>query len=261
MKKSFIVCDNVTFGYTKDLPVLKQASFEIEEGEFIAVIGPNGGGKTTLLRLLMGFCTPWQGSIELFGQSTSKHPSGIAYVPQNLRFDKQFPITVLEVVLGGRLSSLSWFGTFSQYDKECALHALEQVGLQEYAKKAFGTLSGGQMQRVLIARALAQKPSTLLLDEPTANVDIEAEEGLYELINELKGQHTIIMVTHDIRAIINNVKKILCVQGRVALIQPETLCEHFAMGLYHYPLIETTKSHFKAETFVKNAFHNTSSFL
>ena len=176
-----------------------------------------------------------------------------------ISIDKQFPITVLELVLGGRLSSLSWFGTFSRHDKELAMQALRQVGLHEYAKRSFGTLSGGQMQRALIARALVQNPSVLLLDEPTANVDIEAEEGLYELINELKGKHTIIMVTHDIRAIINNVKKILCVQGRVALISPETICEHFALGLYHYPLIETTKSHFKAETFVKNAFHNTSS--
>lgn len=249
-----IEVNDITFGYSKQESVISHATFDVMEGEFIAVIGPNGGGKTTLLKLLLGFYTPWSGSISIFGSDAKKYPSGIAYVPQNVKFDRQFPISVLELVLGGVLSSLSLFGSFGKQDKIKAMQALEQVGLESLANRPFGTLSGGQAQRVLIARALVQEPKILLLDEPTANVDIEAEANIYELILKLQGKHTCIMVTHDIRAIIQNVKKVLCVQGQVSIINPQTLCEHFALGLYHYPLIETQESHFKTESFAKTTF-------
>lgn len=249
-----IVANNLTYGYSKAEAVISSAHFTIEEGEFVAVIGPNGGGKTTLLKLLMGFYTPWSGSISICGLPAAHYPSGVAYVPQNLRFDRQFPISVEALVLGGKASTLSFWGRYSKKAKEQAMHALDQVGLADYASRAFGTLSGGQAQRALIARALVQEPKILLLDEPTANVDIEAEANIYELILQLQGRHTIVMVTHDIRAIIGNVKKVLCVQGQVSVINPDKLCEHFALGLYHYPLIETTKSHLTKETFAKTTF-------
>ena len=237
--------ENVSFGYTKEEPIITNASFSIKKGEFIGIIGPNGGGKTTLLKLLMGFLTPWSGSISIFGKNPKEYPNGIAYVPQALRFDKQFPITVLELTLGGRLSHLPWWGCFSKNDREIALEALEKVKLTEFANKPFGTLSGGQAQRALIARALASHPSLLLLDEPTANVDTQAEGEIQELLLQLQNELTILMVTHDIRAIIQQVGRVLCVQRHVESITPHDLCEHFALGLYHYPLIQTSTHHLK----------------
>src|SRR5437868_14861374 len=116
-----ISCKQVSFGYNKKEPILLNVSFDVNDGEFIGIIGPNGGGKTTLLKLLMGFLEPWEGEISIYGNSTLKHPNGIAYVPQTLRFDKQFPITVKELVLGGRLSKLPWWGLFSKEDEKQAL--------------------------------------------------------------------------------------------------------------------------------------------
>ncbi|MDB6081771.1 MAG: ABC-type transporter, ATPase subunit [Chlamydiia bacterium] len=238
-----ISIQDLSFGYNKGEPTITHATFDVKEGEFIGIIGPNGGGKTTLLKLLMGFLDPWKGSISIFGQSPKKHPNGIAYVPQQLRFDKQFPITTFELVLGGRLSNLPWWGSFSKEDRERALHSLEQVHLSDYAKKPFGTLSGGQAQRALIARALTSNPKILLLDEPTSSVDAQAEADIHELLSKIRKNLTILMVTHDIRSVINHVERVLCVQGRVESMSPAELCEHFALGLYHFPLIQTPQSH------------------
>ena len=249
-----ILVEGVTFGYDDAESIIQDVSFTIQQGEFVGIIGPNGGGKTTLLKLLMGFLEPATGQISICGKSPKHHPNGIAYVPQQLRFDKQFPITVMELVLGGRLSHLSWWGKFSEEDKNQALLALEKVQLIDLKDRAFGTLSGGQAQRALIARALAGNPKILLLDEPTANVDSQAEADILDLLLEIKSNLTILMVTHDIRAIIHTVGRILCVQNRVDSMSPEQLCEHFALGLYHFPLIETTKSHLKPESFAKTTF-------
>lgn len=245
MTDTIISLTNVSFGYTKGDAILKDATFAVKEKEFIGVIGPNGGGKTTLFKLIMGFLDPWEGAISVFGKSPKKHPNGIAYVPQQLRFDKQFPITTIELVLGGRLSTLPWWGAFSKKDEEIAYHALEQVQLLAYALKPFGTLSGGQAQRALIARALASEPKILLLDEPTASVDVQAEADIHELLEKIRKNLTILMVTHDIRSIINQVERVLCVQGRVDSMSPAVLCEHFALGLYHFPLIQTPITHLK----------------
>lgn len=241
---------HVFFGYNKQEPIIVDANIEVQKGEFIGIIGPNGGGKTTLLKLLMGFLEPWKGEISLFGKSPKNYPNGIAYVPQVLRFDKQFPITVMELVLGGRLSNLPWWGVFSKNDRAQAMSALEKVKLEDIASRPFGTLSGGQAQRALIARALASDPQILLLDEPTANVDVQAEAEIYDLLLELRKHLTILMVTHDIRAVIQQVERVLCVQRQVDSITPSGLCEHFALGLYHFPLIQTTESHLKPESFL-----------
>jgi len=249
-----ICVENLSFGYVKGEYIIQNASFTIEDHEFVGIIGPNGGGKTTLFKLLLGFLEPWEGSISISGKSPKKHPNGIAYVPQQLRFDRQFPITVLEVVLGGRLSNLSFFGQFAKSDHTTALISLEKVQLADFAKRPFGELSGGQMQRVLIARALAMNPSILLLDEPTASVDSEAEASIYELLKQLRKELTILMVTHDIRAVINDVDRVISVQRHIETMSPSTLCEHFAMGLYHFPLIETGRGHLPNEAIAKTGF-------
>ncbi len=246
-----IVADGVSFGYTKDEPVLQNVSFEVQEGEFVGLIGPNGGGKSTLLKLLIGFLEPWQGSISIFGKPASSYPNGVGYVPQALHYDRHFPISVLDLVLGGRLSELSWTGRFSKLDKEIAHHALEQVNLIDFCDKSFGTLSGGQAQRALIARALATEPKALLLDEPLAAVDVQAEADFYDVLHKIRKSLTIMMVTHDIQAIIQHVKRILLVQGSVMSLEPGQVCEHFALGLYHYPLINTPEQHFAKTNFTR----------
>jgi zinc transport system ATP-binding protein len=244
--------EGVSFGYTKNEPILKNVSFTIEQGEFLGIIGPNGGGKTTLLKLLMGFFVPWTGKISIFGKEPTKYPNGIAYVPQALSTDRQFPISVLDLVLEGRLSLLPWWGSFSKEDREAAMQALKLVKLEDLSHRPFGMLSGGQAQRALIARALAQNPKVLLLDEPMSYVDIQAEADLYDILSEIQGSITCLMVTHDIRAVIQKVKRILCVQGTLMSLEPSEVCEHFALGLYHFPLMLTPTSHLKPKAvFVK----------
>jgi zinc transport system ATP-binding protein len=241
MNKSPVIdVKNLSFAY-QDTFVLKDASFHIDAGEFVGIIGPNGGGKTTLLKLLMGFLKPTEGMIQVFNHSPTQVQQRLAYVPQSMRFDRQFPISALDVVLLGKLSQLTWYGRYRHKDKVAACEALEKVGLLAFKDHAFGALSGGQAQRVLIARALVSNPELLLLDEPTASVDAHAESEIYTLLQNLKGTMTIVMVTHDLKAATDYVQKVICVQRSVATLTPKDVCEHFAMGLYHPPLINMTK--------------------
>lgn len=236
--------DQVAFSY-QSTPVLKQVSFQVFPGEFIGMIGPNGGGKTTLLKLILGFLKPTQGTLRVFGQQADVHstePIRLAYVPQSVRFDRDFPISVEEVVLSGVISHLPWYGRFKNIDRKAAKKALEDIGLAHLSKSPFGTLSGGQAQRVLIARALVSQPQLLLLDEPTASVDSQAEADIYAILKKLKGQITILMVTHDLRVAIDQVERVLCVQGSVISLKPEEICKHFAFGLYHMPLISPSST-------------------
>jgi zinc transport system ATP-binding protein len=237
MKESVVNFENVTFSY-QDTPVLKDLNFTIQRNEFVGIIGPNGGGKTTLLKLMMGFLKPSKGKIQIFGDNPANSLNSIAYVPQTARFDRQFPISVMELVLSGRLSHLPWHGQYSKLDKEKAFQALEKVNLTHLKNAAFGTLSGGQAQRALIARALVSEPKLLLLDEPTASVDAKAEADIYNILESLKGQMTMMMVTHDLAAVVNKLERVLLVQGSVLSLTPKEVCEHFAVGLYHGPLIK-----------------------
>ncbi len=247
--KTAISVKGISFGYSREEPVLKNVSFDVAEGEFVGLIGPNGGGKTTLLKLLMGFLEPWEGQISIFSKSASGYPNDVGYVPQALHYDRTFPISVIDLVLQGRLSKLGWMGRFTKQDKEIALHAIEQVGLTDFRDKSFGNLSGGQAQRALIARALATEPKVLLLDEPLAAVDVQAEADFYDILQKIRKNLTIMMVTHDIQAIIKQVKRVLCVQGSVISLEPGQVCEHFALGLYHFPLLLTPEHHFAKTTF------------
>jgi zinc transport system ATP-binding protein len=227
--------ENVSFAYQQE-PVLKDVSFSIDPGEFVGLIGPNGGGKTTLLKLILGFLKPSSGKILVFGKPAQTALPQISYVPQSLRFDRQFPISVMELVLSGRLSRLPWHGVFSKEDHRAAKEALEKVNMLPFAENTFGTLSGGQAQRALIARALASEPKLLLLDEPTASVDSQAQVDIYTILKGLQGSMTIMMVTHDLNIAIDIVQRVLCVQGGVLPLLPQEVCEHFALGLYHTPL-------------------------
>lgn len=234
---------NVFFAYEKNL-ILEKVDFTIEEGDFVGIFGPNGGGKTTLLQLVMGLLKPDRGEILLWGASPLKNQALIGYVPQIARFDKQFPITVEEVVQMGFLSRLSFWGGLQSEHKKSCLEALEKVGMLDFKDHSFGRLSGGQAQRVLIARALTSSPKLLILDEPTASVDPEAEADILTLLSSLKGTMTILMVTHDLPTIVHKVGRLLCVHRHVHLLSPSEICEHFGLGLYHSPLIKKNQVRF-----------------
>ncbi len=232
-----IQLNSVSFSYECS-PILKNVTLTIQNGEFVGIFGPNGGGKTTLLKILMGFLQPDQGSVLLWDLPPTQARSYIGYVPQISKVDRQFPITVEEVVQMGQLSSLNFFGILSKAAKERSLDALEKVSMLPYKDAAFGQLSGGQAQRVLIARALASDARLLLLDEPTASVDPHAEQEILSLLFSLKGKLTILMVTHDLQTILQKTEKLLCVHREVHPLAPSEVCEHFGLGLYHSPLIK-----------------------
>lgn len=222
--KPVISFRNVTFAYDK-LPILKHASFEISAGEFIGVIGPNGGGKTTALKLILKFLKPQDGEVDASGH--------IGYVPQINSYDKQFPISVLEIILTGCLSQINRWGKYPRAAYEKALELLETFHLTPLKDQPFGSLSGGQAQKTLIARALASDPEILLLDEPTANIDTQTEKQIFAFLKGLKRKKTILIVTHNFDAIIQNAERILCFQHDVSSMKPEEVCKHFSMGMYH----------------------------
>jgi zinc transport system ATP-binding protein len=229
-----IKADKISFQY-EETTVLENVSFEIKQGEFVGIFGPNGGGKTTLLKVLMGFLKPQKGKVELLGKSPKEARESIGYVPQISHLDRQFPITALEVVLMGCLEKSAW-RSHSPHARDKALQALEQVGLLDFKDNAFGTLSGGQAQRTLFARALVSHPSILLLDEPTASVDPDAEETIYTLLEGLKRSMTIMMVTHDLQVMMKKVDRFLCVNQQLTAYSHSQVCDHFTQGLYHPPL-------------------------
>ncbi|MEI6532018.1 MAG: ABC transporter ATP-binding protein [Chlamydiota bacterium] len=227
---------NVFFSYDGVNPILENVSVELKEKQFFAIVGPNGGGKTTFLKLLMGLLEPQKGSIELLGYKPQDVRQKIGYVPQVLRFDKHFPISVEELVLQGLLSKLSWLGRFKTEDIALAHQALESVGLIDYKEAPFGSLSGGQAQRALIARALIGGPDLLLLDEPTASIDNRAEQEIFTLLKRFAQNKTVLMVTHDLNAIAPQVDHVLFINRTLTILNPADVCGHFAMGVYHPPL-------------------------
>jgi len=205
----------VSFSYNGER-VLNRVYFKIFPLDLVSLIGPNGGGKTTLFRLLLGLLKPDQGTIKIFGQHPDRARTRLGYVPQYARFDPRFPISVRDVVTMGRLGNLRT-GPYRNADREATLAALEEVDMADLGSRPFSDLSGGQRQRVLIARALASRPELLLLDEPTANVDRTAEAKLYDLLQRLNQRLTILMASHDVGFVTKFVKQCLCVNRNVIL--------------------------------------------
>ncbi|MFW5928677.1 MAG: metal ABC transporter ATP-binding protein [Thermoplasmatota archaeon] len=211
MTESSIELDDVTisFGETE---VLKNVSVSIDAGEFLGILGPNGGGKTTLLKVLMGLLEPDKGKIRIFGNNPKNASEYIGFVPQYSNFDAQFPIDVWNVVLMGRVGKMGWKPFYSKEDKKIAKRSLKMVNMYDYKDRQISKLSGGQQQRVLIARALATEPKILLLDEPTASIDEKIKSNIYDLLKKLNEEKniTIILVSHDIGIISSYVKKVAC---------------------------------------------------
>ena len=191
--------------------ILENIEIDIKQNEFIGMVGPNGSGKTTLLKIIMGALSPDQGSIEVLGQSPTRSVTEIGYMPQLTPFSREFPISVEEVVLMGRLGKTSSIGFFNKDDKRAAEKAMINVGVEDLKKRAIGSISGGQLQRVLIARALTCEPKIMILDEPTANVDMKIEKDIFDLLKQLNESITIIVVTHDIGFISQYINRVACI--------------------------------------------------
>jgi zinc transport system ATP-binding protein len=211
---------NVGFSYDA-IPVLEDVSFGIKGKSFVSIVGPNGGGKTTLLKLMLGLLKPSRGTITVFGLPADKARSLVGYMPQHVQFDPHFPVTVLDVVLMGRLRRDMRLGPYGKRDKAVCLDALRRLEMYDARNRPFGALSGGQRQRVLVARALAAEPQLLLLDEPTSNVDIAVETELFELLHALSEVITVVVVSHDLGFVSQYVEHVVCVNRRV-LVHPTT---------------------------------------
>ncbi|MGI6368863.1 MAG: metal ABC transporter ATP-binding protein [Anaerolineae bacterium] len=191
-----------------DTDVLEDLSLTVFQGEFVALIGPNGGGKTTLLKLLIGLLSPTTGTIRVLGRSIAQALREVAYVPQEIRFDRDFPVTALDVARMGRLGRRPLLARYSRQDTEAAEGALERLQVHHLRNRPIGALSGGERQRVYIARALASDPRLLLLDEPLANVDPEARVTIEELLATLGQEMTILMSTHDVGGLLPEIDRI-----------------------------------------------------
>ncbi|MGK0189057.1 MAG: zinc transport system ATP-binding protein [Verrucomicrobiales bacterium] len=211
--EAIVRLSGVGFSYD-DVAVLRDVSFSIRPRESVCIVGPNGGGKSTLLKLLLGLLQADCGSIEVFGSRPKTGRHRIGYMPQSVHFDPLFPITVRDVVLMGKLDCIS-AGWFSRSHKKLALEALDELGMADCADRKFSNLSGGQRQRVLIARALVCDPELLLLDEPTANVDQAVEEEFYATLEKLNARMAIMLVSHDLGFVSRFVESVICVNHTV----------------------------------------------
>ncbi|MHB1118266.1 MAG: metal ABC transporter ATP-binding protein [Minisyncoccota bacterium] len=236
--ETYIEVDNVSFSYAGD-PVLENLSFRVKKGEYLGIIGPNGGGKTTLIKIILGLLHPSGGAVKLFGidQHDFKEKYRIGYVPQRATQDiKEFPATVFEVVRSGRIPRRGLFRWFSKKDIDAVERAMEIAGVSWYRHMLVGNLSGGERQRVFIARALASEPDVLVLDEPTVGVDIGAQKTFYEFLASLNQDHhlTIIFISHDVDVISKEVKTVLCLNHNLVChgLPEDLLSEHVLKRLY-----------------------------
>jgi zinc transport system ATP-binding protein len=230
--------ERVRYAYG-DVEVLHDATFHIHEGEFAALVGPNGAGKTTILRLLLGLAHPAAGRVSVFGTNPEDSRDSVGYVPQHVSYDPAFPISVEEVVRMGRLRGTS--RRHSRLDSGLLDKALELANVADLRKRPYPALSGGQRQRVLVARALAGQPRFLVLDEPTANMDAASEGRLYQVLGDLKGGTTILVVTHDTGFVSALTDAVLCIgergsggaaRGRGVVRHASIPADHVPPGLY-----------------------------
>ena len=205
---------NLDFTYNAET-VLEDVSLTIRPKDFVAIIGPNGGGKTTLLKLALGLLTPAKGTVRIDGKSPQEASPCIGYVPQNVHANQSFPITAIDVVMMGKLEPKNRWSRRSAANRREALAALERMEMEAHADKKIGTLSGGQRQRVFIARALVAQPKLLLLDEPTASIDTKGQADFYRLLKELNHDMTVLVVSHDLLVISRYVKSVACVNKKL----------------------------------------------
>ncbi len=214
MKTTIVEIIDVDFAYNGQT-VLERVNLNIVSGDFIAMIGPNGGGKTTLLKLILGLLKPDRGVIRVMGQPALQAAPSIGYVPQDVHINQSFPITAMDVVLMGKLDPKRRWARKSDSNRQEAMAALERMEMGPHADKKIGELSGGQRQRVFIARALATEPKLLLLDEPTASIDTKGQADFFRMLKAINKDVTILVVSHDLLVISRYVKSVACVNKRL----------------------------------------------
>lgn len=215
--------------------VLKDVNLTINSNDFIGIIGPNGGGKTTLVKLMVGLLKPVKGQIIKHKANGRDTKNQIGYLPQISRFDKRFPISVIDVVLSGLVSDKAVFKRYTQADKDKAVELLTRMGISNLYSRPIGELSGGQMQRVFLCRAIITSPSLLILDEPNTFVDSKFEADLYDILLELNKTMAIIVVTHDIGTISYYVKTIACV-NKYLNYHPSNIITEKQLAAYGCPI-------------------------
>ncbi|WP_041531429.1 metal ABC transporter ATP-binding protein [Syntrophotalea carbinolica] len=235
MSDAIISLKDVSFRYEEHL-VLKDVSLTVHEQEFLGIVGPNGSGKSTLLKIMLGLLEPQKGEVSIFGTTPAEARLRIGYVPQFATFDRNFPISVRETVLQGRLGKTRLIGGYRRQDYQRAQQALEEVELADLAKRPLTALSGGQLQRVLIARALACQPEVLILDEPTAHIDPKIEEGVFELLKRLNQRLTVLVVSHDIGFITRYITRVACLNRTLVCHATSEITGEMIEQLYGGPL-------------------------
>jgi zinc transport system ATP-binding protein len=212
--ETIVAFDGVSF-VREGQVILDNVNLEVHRHDLTWIVGPNGGGKTTLIRLMLGLLRPTSGTVRVFDQRPERARRRIGYMAQQTSLDPRFPIDVQSVVLMGRLGPDSPLGPFRTRDKQLALQALDTVGLADFAGRPYSSLSGGQQRRLFIARALACEPDLLILDEPTAHLDPAVQARLYALLQDLQKQITIVMVSHDPTFVVDSVEQVVCVKQQV----------------------------------------------
>ena len=257
--KDIIKIRNLNFSYDKQV-VLEDINLEYSSDEFLAIIGPNGGGKSTLLKLILGLLKPQSGEIKLFGKEPSEVSKFIGYVPQNFLSNQSFPMMVLEVVLMGLIDK-KIFGFYSKDEKALALSALEKVGMSEFANARIGELSGGQRQRVYIARALCANAKVLILDEPTASIDTKGQAEIYEILKGINANGVgVVLVSHDLNIVLNYATKIAYVSKNLHIhkthenLAKREFIEHLARTHSHFCDVEIALGECGCEKTKSNVF-------
>jgi len=225
---------SVHYGHT---PAIMGVCLDVSDGEYLGIIGPNGGGKSTLLKAILGLIPVSSGNISIYGGNAHKNRSLVGYVPQFALLNRKFPISLFEVVLTGHLKQgIAPFFRYSSKDNESVYTLLEKVGITDLANRQISELSGGEFQKKLIARALATNPRLLLLDEPTASVDAASRDQIYSLLAELNKNMTIILVTHDLLAVSSQVNRLACLNGQLVYHGEPELTEKAVNNLYGCPV-------------------------
>jgi len=202
------------FSYDKEI-ILQDINLRLQPSTFLGIIGPNGAGKTTLIKAILGLLKPTRGTVQVFGRAPLGAAERIGYIPQHSTQDAAFPITVLDVVLMGRLSAKKIGRPYTNEDAAEALRALATVEMAQFKNRPMAELSGGQQQRIFLARALASNPGLLILDEPLSNIDICLEFAFYELLKKLKEKMAVILISHDIGVVSHHVDKIACLNRQM----------------------------------------------
>jgi zinc transport system ATP-binding protein len=234
MTEKILSIESVSAGYDDEI-VLRDVNLEVYKNDFIGVIGPNGGGKTTLLKTILGLLEPVKGRINFYQNGKKVNQILIGYLPQMNQIDKKFPITVIDVVLSGLMSKESLFSRYGKEQKLKAYETLDKMGIHELKKKPIGELSGGQLQRVFLSRAIISSPALLMLDEPSTYVDSKFENDFYEILNELNKEMAIMIVSHDLGTITWYVKTIACV-NRSLHYHPSNIITEQQLASYNCPI-------------------------